>query len=688
MGSSPGGFLSGMFNVIGPRLEEKHQQHLALENQKKQGEYGTYWNSMQAAASKLATLKSKGDLSPEEEKEAQTLAAQYAWSEGQLNKMTKGSKPLSEAFQKVGGFVKQILSHPSPNGQLQPPQGAQPAQAQPQLDAQQQQPAPGQPSQPLQPPAAAPSMQGAMALSQQMNPDAVKQRNSDADRQRRKKSGQAAGLTGRDLVDFEETGKLPPQAAVGTRKQVRFQMGDGKTEVDVQYDPKTGVYYDNKNEPFEIPEGAKMVASKTSSARPTIIASDYTNTDDAKQLKESGMVFLGPDGKELDLDKIPKGMVLQKIHYSDGRTLYEPRNINDKVIKVGNVEYAVNPSQVQKLGSGAGTELGVANPASSTQREVQAVDAEGNPIAQVLNTTRTPQTTGVRGRGAQVPAAQPQPNGAPGAPALAPPAAAPRQPAQPPAPIARSGSRPLEGMTPGQSNRALDRITPVREAATQLFGDPTQPDLKGLNSFGHLADNSESRRRLGTALKLTFDQFNKATGGAAIHADAGPVSFSAGGGVMQVLENAFGVPSKLAEQSAQIMQTAIAKLTPEEREAYNATMGAFGTIVGLRSLSRASASQASVATIEREMPVIGINTTDSKQFQDQMARLAEQIYNGTKGIPAAMWEKQTPGLLARIKGFPGEAKRNKSAPSPNGKLSAPASKTKVWNAASGKFEDQ
>ncbi len=232
----------------------------------------------------------------------------------------------------------------------------------------------------------------------------------------------------------------------------------------------------------------------------------------------------------------------------------------------------------------------------------------------------------------------------------------------------------------------LERITPVREAATQLFGDPSQPDIKGLKDFASLADNEKSRKRLGKALKLTFDSFSKATGESGIHAGAGPVSLNASGGVIQLIENAFGVPPKLAEQSAQIMQNALKDLTPEEREAYNATMSAFGTIVGLRSLTRASAAQSLVATIEREMPIIGVNTTNSDQFADQMTRLAEIVYNGTKGVPKAMWE-QTPGLLDRIQKLPSEAKKmKKSGASPKGTLQPPADEVKVWNPDKGVFE--
>jgi hypothetical protein len=118
--ANPGGFLSGMLGVIGPRLKEKHDESVKLQNQQKEGQFSTVWGSMQNAATRLYELKQKGQLTPEEEQEARTLASQYQWSQQELNKITKGNKPLGEAFQKVGGFVTKLLT--SPRGQLQGPQ--------------------------------------------------------------------------------------------------------------------------------------------------------------------------------------------------------------------------------------------------------------------------------------------------------------------------------------------------------------------------------------------------------------------------------------------------------------------------------------------------------------------------------------------------------------------------------------
>jgi hypothetical protein len=675
-----GAFLSGLFSAVGPRLEEKHQQELALQNQKKQGEYSTYWNSMQVAATKLSELKGKQNLTPKEEQEAQRLAAQYAWSGQQLTKLTKGSKPLGEAVQKVGGFVKQLLSHPSPKGALKPPQDPGAHGKELAADAKNEFPSPLKQRGPLQPPASSaggdPSMQGAMALAAQGTPEAMKARQAEVDRKRRWTEAEQQDVHGKDALEFSEVGKFPPRETQATRKQVQFKLPDGKV-VDAQYDPKAGVYYDNKNEPYEIPEGAQLM-SKPPSARPTIIASDFITLEDAKKLHEQGMPFTGGDGKEIDVAAIPAGMVLQKVHIPGQGTIYEPRNINDKVVTVGNMRYAVNPAEVQKLSQGAGTELGVANPGSSATHQQITVDPKGNTNFTDLSSARKPAVTGVEGRGAGQPN-QAQPSAAKPSAPQAPQDAA--KPPNPPAAPQASAKQPVgpppkpPGIPVGMYNRSLERITPVRESVTQLFGD-SKRQLKGLMDFSGMADNPESRRKLGKALNLTFDAIGKATGDSHINAGAGPIHLSAGGGVIELIENAFGVKPALAQQTAQIMQKAISDLSPDEREAYDATMSAFGTIVGLRSLTKASAAQASVATIEREMPVIGVNTVSSNQFLDQMERLAEIVHNGTKGIPSGMWD---PEELDRINSLPQTIKalKQQKGGSPKGKLNPPGKTVKM-----------
>ena len=703
-----GSFLSGLFGVVGPRLEEKHQQELELQAQKKKAEYGTYWNSMQSAATRLSQLKSKGNLTDEEKKEAQSLAAQYAWSEQQLGKLTKSSKPLAEGLQKVGGFVKQILTHPSPKGKLQPPtgdsqqqggnptstapggqprsqqQGAVPAPGgnlQPPADSAQGAPAP--PSGKLQPPAQ-PSMQGAMGSPEVMERvESERKRASEEEEYKRwlERGKQVLGPDAdpRDLAEFagSKGARLPAKSQPGNRTPERWKVGD--KEFDVDKDPKTGVRYLGKEE-WEIPEGATRVAATTSSAMPRF-GTQLILTKDAKKLAENGQVFNDPEGKPINLDKIPEGMALQPMT-TGGKLSYITIDPHQQKYVIGNVAYAATPQELSSLATGGGTVLGQQNVGGTTSGEHAAVDAQGNPIAQRLTTTRTPNAPGVQGsqppaaqrpstppqasqgaspQGTTKPQAQPQPSKPIGAPPQVPP------------PVA--GSRPLPGMQPGTYNKMLDRITSVREAATQIFGDPSQPSMRSMRDFSKLADDPKSREKIGKALLLTFDGMSKASGEAGITGSAGPVSLHAGGGVIDLMEKYFGVPAAQAAQVNETAQKAVQDLTPEEREAYDATMSTFATVVGLRSLTKASASAASVGTIEREIPTIGLYTADSQQYLDKLQHLAEIVYNGSKGVPKGMWD-QNPGLYEFIQQLPsqtGQMKKSAAPPSPKGKLSPPSS---------------
>jgi hypothetical protein len=207
-------------------------------------------------------------------------------------------------------------------------------------------------------------------------------------------------------------------------------------------------------------------------------------------------------------------------------------------------------------------------------------------------------------------------------------------------------------------NQMLQRVTGVREANTQIFGDPTQPDAKALKDYAALADNPESRERLGKALQLTFDELHQAE--------------SANGSLMQLLKNYGGIPQALAASRSKIMQDAIGKLTPEERDAYDSTISSMSTVIGLRSLTKAPATQFSIRAIERELPIVGVNTTDSRQFYDKLGRLGEVVYNGTRGVPPGMFD---PKEIENIRRAPAElAKKKAAAPTGGGQTSGAAPK--------------
>lgn len=438
-------------------------------------------------------------------------------------------------------------------------------------------------------------------------------------------------------------------------KPVRVKLKDG-TEMSALVS-KGGDYFTLGHSPLDADSIDREVTAKPPSGQIRSVP-HAVSVDDAKVQAQTGAVFKNQDGDAIELDKLPPGMGLQAMVAGD-KMFWVPITPNQKDITVGNEKYAVTPYNISKTGQSgenAPVALGVSRtPTQRTSEQIAVNPVTGEITKNTLRSSSTPQTPG---------AAQSAPASAP-APRAAPPSSAPATPPPTsPRPAPQSGD--IKGVPPGMYNTQLNRVIPVREAATQIFGDPSQPDLKPLKDFRKLADSEDSRKRLGEALRLTFNALNQATGGANVTAGAGPISVSAGG-IGSVLQNYFGVPQTLADQQTKIMQGAMAKLTPEEREAYDATMSSFSTIVGLRSLTRASAAQSSVQAIEREMPVIGVNTFDSSQFADQLQRLAEVVTNGVKGIPPGMLDSK---LVQRVNQLPGEMQKLKSGPA-----KAPASKS-------------
>jgi len=420
-----------------------------------------------------------------------------------------------------------------------------------------------------------------------------------------------------------------------------------------------GKYYDvNSGDALEIEKEMPKESTKGGYIRSV---PHSVGLKDAKTQAANGAEFLGADGKMINLEDLPEDMGLQAM-VRGNEMFWVPVTPTQKAVTVGGKVYGVNPYQIQdvgKQGAGGPVELGPSKTGSAHTSEQIAVNpVTGAVTKNTLRSTTTPQTPGAHQPG-EGPAPAPAPIGS---------APTPQQGAPKPTPAPQANSD-IKGMPSGMYNQMLQRVTPVREAATQVFGDPSQPDLKGLKDYMQLADDPKARERIGTALRLTFDGLNQATsGGAHISAEAGPVSVSTGG-IGQLFTNWLGVPQKTAEQQTKIIQDAINKMTPEEKEYYDSVMSAFSTVVGLRSLTRASAAQSSVSAIERELPIIGVNTTDSKQFADQMQRLAEIVYNGTKGIPPGMLDPQ---LVERIKTLPAEMQKRKAS----GPAKAPATKGK------------
>lgn len=498
------------------------------------------------------------------------------------------------------------------------------------------------------PPAAAAPVSAQVAAPKFFDTPAAVARSLDTEKQVQgfwEQRGKDLGLEGRDLAEYS--------GSKGTRLPAQTKRIADKGVARPGEDPATGKPYEGLWDHTVDKDGTENWAK-----RPDVVKGGgairsvphSVSVTDAKATAAQGAAYKNQAGEDIDLDKLPPNMGLQAMVVGD-KMFWVPISPTQSEITVGNEKYVVTPYN-KDVAHGAGVLQGAARVGTESQGNVPVYNPDTRQFEMLpTHTSSTPVTTGP----VAAPAAPVTGGGAP-RPLVAPPARAP-------------GTRSMGNLIPsGQYSGVVSRAIPVQEAATQIFGDPAQPSLKGLKDYIDLADDPKSRERLGKALRLTFDGLSAATGNAHISAEAGPVSISTGG-IGSILQNYFGVPQKLAEQQSKIMQDAIGSLTPDEREAYDAMMSSFSTVVGLRSLSRASAAASSVAAIERELPVIGVNTFDSRQYADQLQRLAEVVSNGAKQLPKGGLD---PKLFQRINSIPEEMQKLKDAR--KGPAKAPAVK--------------
>lgn len=577
-----------------------------------------------------------------------------------INKEYGKSKDAKALTQRYGGIVGKMLSAPG----AQPP--GQPGQAPQGGQAPQTQPAPGGPASPapqepkaaaqVMPPPQAPAApaapagpalpppQGvslvpdwAKAQGRELESERAKQtaigerergttafqtsedvRKSQLMYDQRKTQADDLGLTGEAKNDFVATGKYPtstkPLVIKGLEREgldgiwTKLSYADGSVEWEKQGPTATAI---------------------------RVTASEATTLPHARELASQGKVYEDESGKPLDLNSIPDGMVIQAVHQG-ARTFYTTRDVVDKAVTVGGVMYAVNPYELQQLPAGAGTRVGVtAIPSRGTTTQVAVDPVTGQLVLNTLPSTRVPAATGIPGRpepGAPSPTAPPA-----RVPGQAPTGATPRPTSPPPVPGSTPG---LRGVPMGQLNPMLQRLTPVRESYSQVFGDPSQPEFTPLSSYADLADDPKASAKIGSALRYTLDQLNTAESNSKM-------------GFWSWVHDVSGFSNELSRARAQVLQGAVGQLNPRETEAYNASIDAISTAIGLRSLSRASAAQASVRRIEADLPMIGINVKGSRAFYDKLVRLAEITYNGSVGLPAVMFK---PGELEGLKALPSKMK--------------------------------
>jgi len=410
---------------------------------------------------------------------------------------------------------------------------------------------------------------------------------------------------------------------------------------------------------YKMEEIAALAAARAANPTGRPVMGPATSVRFARQMTAQGKTFNDINGEPIDLTSMPDEMGLKNIVWG-GKSYYEPFSPNQKVITVGNVEYAVNPADITSLGTGAGAELGVKNAPKTTVRTVIGSDAHGNPIYGKLPSTQTPASPGAEGRTGGLPAppdatapnesttpvtdesdiAQPgfsprtgvpisahAPDGAPaqvtiagrdskGRPTLE---IVPNQTPKPSpgTPVAPGGGPAF--FTPAMQKAQQEKATPVRLAARQLMGDPNQPDFKSLMDYGDLADSSRAQEHVRVAWDIIKRNMQEA-------------EQRRSGTLSQIFSNYMGLPQALASSEFSVARDAVAALSPREKEMLDREFAAYGTVMGLRSLTKGSAAKFSVGSMEREVPILGVSAMNSRQFYDKLGLLNEEIMSGMEGI--------------------------------------------------------
>ncbi len=462
--------------------------------------------------------------------------------------------------------------------------------------------------------------------------------------------------------------KAKPQAgSLGKASEYRNPSDPTAPPVFVQQHNKTGQYYDLQGKETEIPEGYQPYKAPVAGAKKTL---HYTVDGPDGKPKEITVFhdskdptqFFDDHGKPLTLPEnaqpVDEEAKLAKIRvagYGTGqinmlkqsfKARYPDISDEDAERMAGEVYLAKEQNAISLQGAGRSTDRPMV-----VNGEVRAVPLVSQPVRNGYTLpTPPPGSAPVAAPNAAPSGPVPAP-GSGGAPAtrVAPPARAGGSAAAAPVPAPAAGR--VLGVPPAQYRGMLNDFRAVRAGASQLFGDPNTPEIKGLVEYGDLADNKESRDRLGNALRLTFDGLNQASSGghAGVGGDGATLNV---GGIGTYVGNTLGIPQKVASQQARMFQDAIGSLTPREREAYNATIASAEGIIGLRRITGASPSQQSVRAIQEALPIIGVNTTDKKQFDDKSRRLAVEFSAGTRGIPRSGFDSGTLKQLDEINDLP------------------------------------
>jgi hypothetical protein len=336
----------------------------------------------------------------------------------------------------------------------------------------------------------------------------------------------------------------------------------------------------------------------------------------AKRMATQGISFVDEKGEPIDVTQMDDTMQLVPVKMGN-TTSYTVTSQGQTHLTVGNLVYAVPKLEQTNLAT-EGQELGPARVGTTTTRQAIGVDpATGQAVKQQLIGTTAPVTTGIQGRA-------PAPQGAPQAPrSVLPRVTQPSQPGAQPSPAAAPAqAKPAGGqpafMTPAMYNQQLQVARPVRVAANQIFGDPTQPEFKPLLAYGDVMNNPASVQRIGAAARLMIQ-------------DMADVEATHSGGLWTLITTSGGLPQALASAQSAATRDALSKLQSREQELLNAEMDAYGSIIGFRAITKGSAARFSAQSLEREVPIPGISAFNAFTFYDKLSRLGEEVWSGAKG---------------------------------------------------------
>jgi hypothetical protein len=355
-----------------------------------------------------------------------------------------------------------------------------------------------------------------------------------------------------------------------------------------------------------------------------------------------GEPMMDQQGEPIDLSKMPDGSMLIPVYLGGGKSYWRLSSQPQVNTTFDNVVHRGG-----KFDPTGGKEKGDARVGTTSSHQSPGIDPlTGQPGMVVTTSQSTPNTkrkgltpppaTSSKGMGAS-PTAASSPEHAP------------------------------KFFSPSAANQIAQRVAPVREGATQIFGDPSQPGIKSLKDYAYLFDNPEARKRMGEALKMTFDTLDN--------------NSTEGGGIWEYLQTVGGLKNAIASARASAQAESKSNLTPKERDAYDAIMSAYGAVIGLRTLTKSSASNFSAKKLEQELPLPGINSVSQADYLRQLSRLAEYVYNGTRTLTLPLEEKEfyknQVEELSRLADSGKVPSRKKQTPPPGGASTGPKSTQEI-----------